>query len=241
MKSLRIFCLAACATLALLGTASAQSEAPTVTAQADSTQVSVDEIVDGLQKFYNDSKTFQAEFSQVYEEINGVERTSSGLVYFKKPGKMRWDYPKADKQDEKYLISDGKTFWAWEPGFKQYCRQSMADVALPSALTFLGGEGDIRKDFDVKLVDARDGRYLIELKPKTPNPNYTVLEFVVNQKNFRVDSVVIWDALGNQNRLYFKKQKFDEAQDDANFAFSPPADATHMCGDSNSGPATKGK
>ena len=77
------------------------------TAQADDDTPKADEVVDKMQSYYENARTFSAEFKQVYEEVNGLKKNSSGVVFFKKGGKMRWDY---EKPEEKYLFSNGEIF-----------------------------------------------------------------------------------------------------------------------------------
>ncbi|MEK7300825.1 MAG: outer membrane lipoprotein carrier protein LolA, partial [Nitrospirota bacterium] len=53
----------------------------------------VHEVVRQLQARYEKTKDLQADFTQK-TRIEGFERpvTSSGKVYIKKPGRLRWDY-----------------------------------------------------------------------------------------------------------------------------------------------------
>ena len=51
------------------------------------------EIVARLQTRYQDTQGFQADFVQEVESATlGYTLTSEGQVFFKKPGKMRWDF-----------------------------------------------------------------------------------------------------------------------------------------------------
>lgn len=189
-------------------------------------ELTVNDVVDGMQAYYDQANTFSANFKQNYEEVTGVNKVSEGQLFFKKGGKMRWDY---SKPEEKYLIANGETFWAWEPKYNQYCKQSISDSTLPTALTFLSGGGDIREDFIVRLAGETEKRYQVQLTPKEANPNYKLIEFNIRKGNFRVDQVIVEDDLGNLNNLYFMQAEINGDLPDDNFEFSPPADATHMC------------
>ena len=187
-------------------------------------------IIDGMQAYYDKAKNYSAAFDQKQLEINGIERVSNGVVWFKKPGKMRWDY-QVGTDDERYLISDGTTFWSWEPAFQQYCSQDLGTSQLPTALTFLAGEGDIKQDFDFKLLEStNDKRYRVELTPKVPSSAYSVVEFELSKKTYRVEVVVIVDALGNVNTLNFKDAQINASDmADDYFVFEPPANAVKLC------------
>src|ERR1700752_5489549 len=64
---------------------------------------------------YNHLRSLQAEFTEVDRGL-GMERTESGTLWLKKPGKMRWEYrsPK-----EKLFLSDGQNAWFYVPGDRQ--------------------------------------------------------------------------------------------------------------------------
>ena len=44
-----------------------------------------------VDEHYNHLRSLQAEFTEVYRG-SGMERTESGTLWLKKPGKMRWEY-----------------------------------------------------------------------------------------------------------------------------------------------------
>ena len=86
--------------------------------------------VDAVQAYYDAAKTFSASFDQSFETVDGVKKASSGVVWFKKPGLMRWDY---EKPESRFLLSDGSFFWSWEPVYRQFCKQNLATSQLPTA------------------------------------------------------------------------------------------------------------
>src|SRR5580704_14496481 len=50
-------------------------------------------VVDQVQKFYANITNVTATFQQtVHNAQFGTDKTSTGTVWLKKPGKMRWDY-----------------------------------------------------------------------------------------------------------------------------------------------------
>src|SRR5262249_43161783 len=126
------------------------------------------EIVDKMQKFYERTQDFKADFRQVQtDKVFGRKRVFDGTVKFKKPGKMRWDYKTPEK---KLFVSDGKTLWLYEPEDNQAFKQSLTDSALPTAVTFLSGQGKLEKEFDVTMAEGPDaeaeaGDYAIRLSP----------------------------------------------------------------------------
>ncbi|PYX61974.1 MAG: hypothetical protein DMG73_01560, partial [Acidobacteria bacterium] len=77
--------------------------------------VDVRALAERVDHHYNQLRSLQAEFTEIYRG-SGVERTESGTLWLKKPGKMRWEYrsPK-----EKLFVTDGKSAWFYLPGDKQ--------------------------------------------------------------------------------------------------------------------------
>jgi outer membrane lipoprotein carrier protein len=194
-----------------------------------------DPVVDGMQRYYNEVKAYSASFEQVFTEVTGVQSAPArGTVWFMKPGLMRWDY---EAPDEKYMISDGETFWIWEPNLQQYCKRDLGSSQLPTALTFLSGQGDIRKEFNVSLKPSKGaGEQRLKLTPQKPSSSYAEIEFVIDEASSQVKRALITDALGNVNSLTFSEPEVNEAIEDADpahFKFSPPVGATDICAQLN--------
>src|SRR5689334_23159266 len=68
-------------------------------------------IAANVDNHYNHLHSLEAEFTEVYRG-SGMDRTESGVLWLKKPGKMRWEYrsPK-----EKLFVSNGKDAWFYVP------------------------------------------------------------------------------------------------------------------------------
>src|SRR5215510_10945238 len=166
------------------------------------------EIVDKMQKFYERTQDFKGEFRQVQtDKVFGRKRVYDGSVKFKKPGKMRWDYKSPEK---KLFVSDGKTLWLYEPEDNQAFKQSLTESALPTAVTFLSGQGKLDKEFDVTAAEAGDaeaeaGDYTIKLTPKAPTAQYKYILLVVDPKHSHVKQSVIHETERKSNRLSFNK------------------------------------
>src|SRR6202046_1314480 len=86
---------------------------------------------------YDHLHSLQAEFAEIYRG-SGMDRTESGTLWLKKPGKMRWEYR---SPRDKLFVSDGRDAWFYVPGDRQ-ARQTDArqldDIRSP--LAFLLGE-----------------------------------------------------------------------------------------------------
>jgi outer membrane lipoprotein carrier protein len=92
---------------------------------------------------YRAAKTLQATFLERYTENDRTVRVESGVAYFRRPGKMRWEY--AAPENNLFLI-DGKTAWFYVPADHTVTRvpaKQSTDWRTPFAL--LAGETKISR------------------------------------------------------------------------------------------------
>lgn len=189
------------------------------------------QIADKVQETYDNVQDFSAKFTQEYRSASmDSTRTSEGRVFFKKPGKMRWDYA---QPDERYMISDGKSLWVYEPEFAQYYSEALESSQLPSALRFLMGEGNLRDEFAIRIRSQDNKKITLELVPKERSSQFSRLHFVVDAKDYNVLEVTVLDALGNTNTLRFQNVKQNAGLPDKGFDFTPPKGTTRVKAPSN--------
>src|SRR5438105_14522451 len=87
---------------------------------------------------YRRASTLRATFIEQYSEGGRVERVESGVAYFRRPGKMRWEYQSPEKN---LFLVDGKTAWFYVPADHTVTRvpaKESTDWRTPLAL--LAGE-----------------------------------------------------------------------------------------------------
>ena len=100
-------------------------------------------IANAVDARYNHLRSLQAEFVEIYRGV-GMERTESGILWLKKPGKMRWEYR---SPREKLFLSDGKDAWFYVPGERQVRRTAVKKLEdLRSPLAFLLGKTKLEKE-----------------------------------------------------------------------------------------------
>lgn len=102
---------------------------------------------------YHHAKTLAATFLERYTENGRVVRTEAGTAYFRRPGKMRWEYESPEKD---LFLVDGKSAWFYVPGDHTVTRvpaKQSSDWRTPLAL--LAGEMKVsRVCARVQLVAA---------------------------------------------------------------------------------------
>jgi len=106
-----------------------------------------------LEARYRGAKTLQATFLERYSENGRVVRTEAGTAYFRRPGRMRWEYERPEKD---LFLVDGKTAWFYVPADHTVTRvpaKQSGDLRTPLAL--LAGEMKISRVCSrVELADA---------------------------------------------------------------------------------------
>ncbi len=186
---------------------------------------SADEFQDVVAKvnaFYKGKSDFSARFEQKVARAHLPNRPikKKGKVYFKKPGKMRWDYTSPDKV---YYVSDGELLWNYVPDSRIVYKMRVKDSDLFFALRFLYGEGDLAKDFDLADGGLQAGKRVLILKPRAGQQNFKELKLVVDSADGQIAETILTDPAGNVSQIIFLKVSFKELPKDG-FTFTPPAD-----------------
>lgn len=91
-----------------------------------------------LEARYRGAHTLAATFLERYSENGQVVRSEAGIAYFRRPGKMRWEYESPEKN---IFLVDGKTAWFYVPTDRTVTRapaKQSTDWRTPLAL--LAGE-----------------------------------------------------------------------------------------------------
>ena len=65
-----------------------------------------------LEARYRAARTLRATFLERYSENGRPVRVEAGRAYFRKPGKMRWEY---ESPENNLFLVDGKTAWFYVP------------------------------------------------------------------------------------------------------------------------------
>ena len=189
-------------------------------------------IAQAVDNHYNHLQTLQAEFTETYRGA-GIERTESGSLWLKKPGKMRWEYrsPK-----EKLFLSDGKDAWFYLPGDRQVRRTSVKKLDdLRSPLGFLLGKTRLEKELDGLSV-ASDvapmtaGNTVLRGVPKAmaDRVNEVVLEVT---PDYHIARIQFEEADESVTEYRFSEQRENAGIADQHFRFSPPPGVEIVDGD----------
>lgn len=201
----------------------APAAAPETPPDAPAIPGSAEAIADRVQAFYDQAKTYKAKFKQRFT-IYAYNRTkdSSGEVVFSKPGKMRWKYTSNGNE----VVSDGKQIKIFEKENRQMYLQNVDKTQYPAALSFLLGNGSMRKEFALTKLDPTEfkfpGGYVLLGTPRSPTPAYQKILFYVDANTAQVRRVLLIDAQKNRNRFDFEEARANDPVPQATFQFTPP-------------------
>jgi outer membrane lipoprotein carrier protein len=198
--------------------------APLPARAADPKPPTAKDVAGKVQKFYDDTKTFKASFTQVYFiKVQNKKKDSKGRVVFEKPGKMSFTY---DEPNGNRVVSDGTVIKVYEREAEQMYESPVAKSQYPAALAFLMGEGKLTSDFKLKLLDSAtmkfEGGWVLECVPKEASPAYSKMLLYVDASTAQVRRVLLLDAQGNRNRFDFSDPVVNEAVASSEFEFKPP-------------------
>ena len=194
-------------------------------AAASAQGADVKAIATAVDAHYNHLRTLEAEFTELYRG-SGMERTESGTLWLKKPGKMRWEYrsPK-----EKLFVSDGKTAWFYVPEDRQARKSSAKKLEdLRSPLAFLLGKTKLERELrglslapDVEPLESGD--VVLRGVPKGLEDQISEIVLEVTPDK-RIARLIMQEVDGASTEYRFSDQKEDVSIQDARFGFVPPAE-----------------
>ncbi|MBZ0220353.1 MAG: outer membrane lipoprotein chaperone LolA [Candidatus Methylomirabilis sp.] len=178
------------------------------------------EVLSKLQERYESITTLQSDFSQeVSSRGMGRPETASGKVWFKKPGKMRWEYSKPAGD---LIVGDGKTVWIYQPDLNQAIERDVDAAASRMATDFLSGVGNLEKEFEARLADSKGDTWRIVLTPREESPNVKSLALEVDKKSLLIKKTEMTDHFETETRVEFRETKVNSPAPDSLFRFTPP-------------------
>ena len=184
----------------------------------------IHKIADQVDKHYNSMNSLETKFTEIYRG-GGMTRNESGVMYLKKPGRMRWDYEAPTK---KVFLTDGKTAWFYVPGERQARRTSVKKLDdFRSPLRYLLGHTKLEKEFNGLSVMTSDqgaapGNTVLRGVPKGMEDRVqeTRLEIAPDGAIVRIS---IEELDGSYTEFRFQEPKENVQVADAKFKFAPPA------------------
>ena len=180
----------------------------------------VGDLISSVQKNYQSHATFQAEFVQSTAiELLNKNVEERGTLTFTKPGKFLIHYRGVQ---ERQYICDGHTLWIYHPKIKEgEIYPHVSDMVSHEALSFLGGLGNMTKEFQVKA----EPDFWISLVPRNKKSPLKKIRLKINPTSFWATEVVLLPRQGNESHYRFSKINTATDREVDIFSFRPPPGA----------------
>ena len=179
---------------------------------------------------YNRMTSLRAAYSESYSGM-GQNRTETGTLLLRKPGRMRWTYA-----DGKLFVLDGKFAISYTPGDAQAERvpaKQLDDMRSP--LRFLLGHTKLEKEIDnLKATPAAGGGVTL-----AGTPHYAMspgdqrvqrLAVTVQPATGVITGLRIEEIDGTVTEFVFRDMQENVPAADSEFRFTPPAGVTIVDG-----------
>jgi outer membrane lipoprotein carrier protein len=180
-----------------------------------------EQIVDALQKNYDSTLDFVADFQQE-TEVKTLNRNLKawGKLSFKRPGKMLWRYEEPPGQ---IVLTDGSHLYFLQPEQNQVIKSPLKNAFrsdLP--LSFLLGLGNLKKDFTAALKATEPNQHILRLEPKGETGGFSEILMGVTRSSTDIVWVSIRDAANNLTSLRFSNMKKGVSLQDSFFQIKIP-------------------
>jgi len=211
------------------------------------------EMASRMEARYRPAKTLQATFLERYLENGRVLRSEAGTAYFRRPGKMRWEYQQPEKD---LFLVDGKTAWFYVPADHTVTRvpaKQSEDLRTPLAL--LAGQMKISRICSrVELADGEkplhDGEVVLrckvrgekqgaastdELANALGNGGSDAVFFEIAPDSGELTRLIVRQPGGVEVEFRFENWRFDPPIPESMFRFEPPAGVAIVNGELTGG------
>ncbi len=182
---------------------------------------------------YQHARTLKAEFYERYSDGSGGVAAESGVVYFSRPGRMRWEY---ESPEQKLFLVDGKNAWFYVPADHTASRAKIREssdwrtpLALLAAKTDLSklcrqielaGDSPFGKDSDLQPAA---GDAVLRCVPRGSDEGAAAPDVLleVDPKGW-LARIVIHEAGNAQTEFRFGNSAENLPIPEAKFHFQPP-------------------
>lgn len=169
-----------------------------------------------VQKTYAYTQDYKSQFIQsTHIEILDRDVKENGEMFFSKPGRFLIHYKGAH---ERKYICDGSTLWVVRPRDKDVeVFRNMKDLVSREALVFLGGLGDMEREFHVK----EQSKHQLLLIPKNKKALFNKLLLTVDLESYYVTAVDLFPQSGNHSHYDFQKTIVNQSFSKNLFQYRP--------------------
>jgi outer membrane lipoprotein carrier protein len=178
-----------------------------------------DALIRKVDDHYNHLTSLRASYSEHYAGM-GMERTETGTLVLKKPGRMRWSY---SEPVGKVFVLDGKYAWFYTPGDAQAQKVPAKELDdLRSPLRFLLGHTRLKKELGNLAVTRSGSGFLITGVPVGMEQRVKLLALGVTQAGV-IQQMRLEEVDGAVTEFAFSGIEENVPVKNDDFVFTPPA------------------
>ena len=178
-----------------------------------------DPILHLVDNHYNHLSSLKASYTEHYTGM-GMDRTESGTLLLRKPGRMRWIYA---NPVGKVFVLDGKYGWSYTPGDAQVQRVPAKQLDdLRSPLRFLLGRTELKRELQNIAVTHTGSELVIRGVPHGMDQRIKQLVLTVDEKG-TIGALRLEELDGAATEFRFTDMHENIPIPDGSFTFTPPA------------------
>jgi len=182
---------------------------------------SLDDTLKAIEKRYNHADSLKLDFSELYTAAHRPSQNESGVLYLRKPGRMRWEY---SNPAGKLFLADGKNAWLYTPE-NHHAEKTPLKMSedMRAPLAFLLGKLDFHRDFKSFEThkDAAGAEWILALA-KNQNLPYTQVEFLASPEG-QIQRIRVTNQDQSKLEYAFSNEKLNAPTTPNQFVFTPPA------------------
>jgi len=187
---------------------------PVLGADAD-----LDTLLKSVETRYNRAQSLKLDFSETYAGLHRPVQNDSGVLYLRKPGRMRWEYT---APPGKLFLSDGKEVYLYTPDEHRAEKSKLKESEdMRAPLAFLLGKLDFAKEFKSFETRPEGADTWIVAEPKSANLAYSKVEFLAAPMG-EIRRVIVTGQDQSKLEFSFSNQQFNAAVAPDLFTFHAP-------------------
>ncbi len=188
-------------------------------AQAKEESLTANQIMMKVEKKYS-VPGFVAKFIQSSTlKAMGIADVAEGKMFVKRPGMMRWEYEKPEKQ---IVVTDGENLWIYRPQDNQVMVGKAPEFfGAGKGASFLSDISIIRRNFSVSIKNNSDKYYVLKLLPNEKRSDLSYLYLYVSKSNFEIAKIGIYNIYDDETEIELIDSKLVDNPDSV-FSFKIP-------------------
>ncbi|HVV73606.1 MAG TPA: outer membrane lipoprotein chaperone LolA, partial [Verrucomicrobiae bacterium] len=192
---------------------------PWLAAPASAASPGVDALLKKIEKRYNHAQSLKLDFSETYAGARSPVQKEAGVLYLRKPGRMRWEYT---MPAGKLYISDGKNILVYTPGDRQAEKGRLKESEdMHAPIAFLLGKLDFSKEFRSFETRVEGSDTWIVAEPKSENLAWSKAAFLATSDG-EIHRVRITGQDQSTLEFTFSNEQLNAPVTPALFTFNPP-------------------